>query len=294
MPRPAPETGAPIPARAAGSRGVRLGYVPGFHTGAYHVLHRRLFGTRRFSREVEYRIVAGWLPRPGRALDLACGGGDFAWALALRGDRVVGLDRDRDALRLARTVRPHVTGVDLVEGDALALPFGDGSFDLCLCNSSVEHFDDDRAALREMARVLKPGARLLLTTDAFPPRLTRLARWLPDRWLKPELRGPGRHARALEYHRRQHHVVRYFTREALAAKLREAGFAVEETRAYVSGALPRFAFELHLLLRGLSFYNAASQRLYPAWSLLSRFDSREGEGYGVAALARRPLPGEAT
>jgi len=240
---------------------------------------------------MEYRILAGWLPGPGRSLDVACGGGDFAWALALRGDRVVGLDRDREALALARTVRPHVAGVDLVEGDALRLPFRDGSFDLCLCNSSVEHFDDDEAALREMARVLRPGGRLVLTTDAFPRRLTRLARWLPDRWLKPELRGPGRQARAMEYHRRQHHVVRYFTPETLAAKLRGAGLAVQEVRSYVSGALPRFAFELHLLLRGLSFYNSTSQRLYPAWSLLSRFDARRGEGYGVAALASKPIPG---
>jgi ubiquinone/menaquinone biosynthesis C-methylase UbiE len=275
--------------KSAVRRRVGLGYVPGYHKGAYHILQRRLFGTRRFSREVEYRAVVGWLGEAGvRSLDVACGTGDFSWALALRGDRVVALDRDREALTLAREVQPHLEGVVIVEGDALQLPFRDGSFDLCFCNSSLEHFDDGPGGLREMARVLRPGGRLVLTTDAFPRRLTPLARWLPDLWVKSELRGADRHARTKAQHAGRHHVVRYYTPASLAQAMQAAGLEVREVRSYLTGALPRFVFELHLLLRGLSFYNATSQRLYPLWSLVSRFDSTRGEGYGVAALALKP------
>lgn len=61
----------------------------------------------------------------------------------------------------------------LVEGDALALPFRDGAFDVVLSVCAIEHFPDGAAALAEMARVLRPGGDLVLSADA----LTREQEW---------------------------------------------------------------------------------------------------------------------
>lgn len=270
------------------TRRSRFGYVPGYHTGTYHTVQRRLFGSRRFSREIEFRLIEPWFDGPPlRVLDLACGGGDFTWALALRGHRVVGLDRDLDALETTRPVRPHVSGTDFVGGDALALPFADARFDACMCNSSIEHFDDPLAALREVRRVLKPRGLLVLTTDAFPEQLSGFWSHVPRAWLKPHLRGEDVAGTARAHHRQKHHVTTYFTVEHMQRLLAEAGFDAQNVRNYLGGALPRAVFEAHVLLSGIDFYNATSQRLYPLLAPLSRLDSPAKPGFGVFAAARK-------
>jgi ubiquinone/menaquinone biosynthesis C-methylase UbiE len=266
----------------------RFGYVPGYHTGTYHRLQRRLFGSRRFSRELEYRLIAPWFAGPPlRVLDLACGGGDFTWALALSGHRVTGMDRDLEALQTTAPVRPHVAGTDFVGGDALHLPFRAGAFDACMCNSSIEHFDDPGSALRELARTLKPGGLLVLTTDAFPEALSSLWRHVPRRWLKSHLREGDVAQKAREHHRREHHVATYFTIGHMRGLLESAGFEVEDVRNYLGGPLPKAVFEAHIVLGGLEFYNTTSRRLYPLLAPLTRLDSKTRPGFGVFAAARK-------
>lgn len=76
---------------------------------------------------------------------------------------VTGLDSSEEAIRFCAE-----KGLGRVQlGDILKLPFPDDAFDLILTTDVVEHVDDDQAALRSIARVLKPGGVALLTAPAF-------------------------------------------------------------------------------------------------------------------------------
>ncbi len=115
------------------------------------------------------RAIFGTLLRdlqlaPGaRILDLGCGTGANLQFLSRFG-RVVGLDRGPAAARYSRE-RTHLP---VVQGDVVGLPFASNSVDLVTAFDLVEHIDDDRRCVGEMARVCRPGGHLLVTVPAFP------------------------------------------------------------------------------------------------------------------------------
>jgi SAM-dependent methyltransferase len=119
-----------------------------------------------------------------RVLDVACGHGRHAWALAGRVGELVGVDRSGAYLRRAATTRQ---GGGFVRGDVRALPFGDATFDAAYSwYSSLFMFGDaeNAAALAELARILRPGGRSLVH-HANPLRLAltpcdAARRTLPD------------------------------------------------------------------------------------------------------------------
>ena len=95
---------------------------------------------------------------PGdRVLDACCGTGDLAVAAERRGGRVVGLDFSEKMLERARR---KSGAIEWVQGDALALPFGDGEFDAATVGFGVRNLADLEAGLRELARVVRPGGKL--------------------------------------------------------------------------------------------------------------------------------------
>ena len=102
--------------------------------------------------------------RPGeRGLDLACGTGDIAFAAASRGARVVGLDITHRMLQLAH-LRQGYGGqapVSFITGDMTSLPFGSQTFDLVTTGYGLRNVPDLNLAIDEIARVLRPGGRLL-------------------------------------------------------------------------------------------------------------------------------------
>ena len=115
-------------------------------------------------------------PRSIRVLDLGCGGGFLANALAEQGFQVVGLDRSPEALAVAR--RHDSTGrVDYQCGDAGQLPFPAQSFDAVALMDFLEHVEDPALILREVSRVLKPGGLWLFHTF----NRTRVADWVAIR-----------------------------------------------------------------------------------------------------------------
>jgi ubiquinone/menaquinone biosynthesis C-methylase UbiE len=128
-----------------------------------------------FQRYVVPRITSLWAEdlvdracvRVGESvLDVACGTGAVTRLAAQQSGngRVVGLDLNADMLRVARGV-PHVDGksIEWCEGNALALPFEEGTFNIVLCQLGLQFFPDKSLALHEMARVLSFGGRLLLS-----------------------------------------------------------------------------------------------------------------------------------
>jgi demethylmenaquinone methyltransferase/2-methoxy-6-polyprenyl-1,4-benzoquinol methylase len=108
---------------------------------------------------------------PGdRVLDACCGTGDFAVEAERRGGRVVGLDFSERMLERAR--RKSGT-IEWVQGDALALPFGDGEFDAATVGFGVRNLADLERGLAELLRVLRPGGRLAVLEITRPRGLLR-------------------------------------------------------------------------------------------------------------------------
>jgi len=100
-----------------------------------------------------------------RCLDLAAGTGVSTEELARSGALVVGLDLSLGMLAVGRKVRP---AVGLLAGDALALPFADGALDAVTISFGLRNISDTAAALREMARVTRPGGRLVVCEFSAP------------------------------------------------------------------------------------------------------------------------------
>jgi demethylmenaquinone methyltransferase/2-methoxy-6-polyprenyl-1,4-benzoquinol methylase len=103
--------------------------------------------------------------RGERALDLAAGTGDIAFAVAASGARTIGLDLTHRMLVLAkrRSSREPAShaAIPWINGDMTALPFQSASFDLITTGYGLRNVPDLTAAVDEIVRVLKPGGRLL-------------------------------------------------------------------------------------------------------------------------------------
>jgi ubiquinone/menaquinone biosynthesis C-methylase UbiE len=169
---------------------------------------------RRWRRYLEETIGAtldALRPVPGeRILDVGCGTGLLLARLAerQRGVEAAGLDLTEAMLRVARV--DH--GADrLVRGDSAALPFAAGSLDAVVSSSSLHHWTDVTAALREMRRVVHPRGRVVITD------------WSRDPWyFRPLAR----------LHLRSPAVRQVLTLAQLVEALRSAGLVVTGSRVY--------------------------------------------------------------
>lgn len=111
------------------------------------------------------RLLAwGRARRPARVLDVATGAGHTARAFAAIARRVIAYDLTESMLRVARDAlrAAGVAEVRFVCGDVDALPFRDGAFDVVTCRIAPHHFAEVGAAVRQVARVLRPGGAFLV------------------------------------------------------------------------------------------------------------------------------------
>jgi SAM-dependent methyltransferase len=116
----------------------------------------------RGRQNVVCRILQRYAPPRARILDVGCGTGATSAALRRFGD-VRGLDMGLAALRHA-----SARGLVVALGSAENLPVGDAQFDVVVALDVLEHLDDDRRALDEIRRVLRPGGVFLATVPAYP------------------------------------------------------------------------------------------------------------------------------
>jgi demethylmenaquinone methyltransferase / 2-methoxy-6-polyprenyl-1,4-benzoquinol methylase len=122
---------------------------------------------RRWRAETARAVVS-----PGdRVLDSCCGTGDLAIAcLRAGGGRVTALDFSERMLERARKKSDEI---EWIEGDALALPFADGSFDAATVGFGVRNLEDLGKGLGELRRVLRTGGRLAILEITTPRGLLR-------------------------------------------------------------------------------------------------------------------------
>ncbi|MEX2646295.1 MAG: bifunctional demethylmenaquinone methyltransferase/2-methoxy-6-polyprenyl-1,4-benzoquinol methylase UbiE [Gaiellaceae bacterium] len=177
------------------------------------------------------RATAEAAVRPGdRVLDACCGTGDLAVACALAGGQVTGLDFSERMLERARRKAPEL---GWVQGDLLALPFADGTFDAATVGFGVRNVEDVGAGLRELRRVLRPGGRLAVLEITRPRGLLRHFYGLWFDLVVPLLGRvlPGGAA----YTYLPASVRRFPGPEDLAGLLQEAGFASVRFRLFAGG-----------------------------------------------------------
>jgi SAM-dependent methyltransferase len=160
-------------------------------------------GTTRDSTWLFERMTARTLDLveagPGRRiLDVASGFGQDALALAGRGATVVGAEPSARMTGWARLVSGRAEGPlpTWVRGWSDALPFRSGSFDAVYCKGALDHFDRPERAIAEMARVTRPGGRVVLAIANFESLACRAARAADaarERWLRRPPRRGRRH-----------------------------------------------------------------------------------------------------
>ena len=195
---------------------------------AYDAMNRAMTaGLDRRWREETARAVVN--PHD-RVLDGCCGTGDLALADLRAGGRVTGLDFSEAMLARARQ---KSDAIEWVAGDALALPFGDGSFDAVTVGFGVRNLDDLEAGLGELRRVLAQGGRIGILEITRPRGLLRPFYKLWFDGLVP-LAGkllPGGSA----YTYLPASVRRFPAAGELAELMREAGFEEVRYRLFAGG-----------------------------------------------------------
>jgi demethylmenaquinone methyltransferase/2-methoxy-6-polyprenyl-1,4-benzoquinol methylase len=187
--------------------------------------------------------------RDALVLDLCCGTGDLAFALARAGNaRIIGADfahpmlvraKQKSAVLASVSNEDAAVPVQFLEADALCLPFADTSFDLVTTAFGFRNLSNYEAGLREIHRVLKPGGTIAILDFTEPPRgmLGDLYRWYFCRVL-PKIGGliSGQSA---AYKYLPISVARFFRPPELASLLRTVGY---DSVAYSVWTLGTVAF----------------------------------------------------
>lgn len=148
-----------------------------------------------------------------RLLDVATGTGFTAFAFAPRVGEVVALDVSNGMLdqARARATASGVLNISWQQAPAEKLPFPDASFDLVTCRVAPHHFNDIRAFVSEVLRVLRSGGRLLVADTSVPDGLPGVDEW----------------QNRVEWLRDRSHVRNYSPSE-WSATLHQAGFTIEQ------------------------------------------------------------------
>ena len=158
-----------------------------------------LFGLHELLNPVRVPFVIERLRDSGArsVLDVGCGGGFLAEAIAEQGYEVTGVDRSMTAI--AAATRSTFTKTRYLGADAHRLPFADDAFDTVVLSEVLEHVERPGVAFSEAVRVLAPGGALVITG----PNRTFLSRfvliWLAQEWPTRTLpRGLHDHHRFLQ------------------------------------------------------------------------------------------------
>ena len=132
--------------------------------GAYHWLE-----TNPRSREFNPPLVARYkvlldVMKTGAVLDIGAGDGYLSAQLAGQCAQVLAMELEAEGARIAHDMLSEYANVDVFRGDSYQLPFADNSLDQVVMADVIEHLEDARGAVLEVARVLSPNGQFVLTT----------------------------------------------------------------------------------------------------------------------------------
>ncbi len=196
-------------------------------------------------------------------IDVGCGAGRHSFEAFRRGADVIAFDQsasdlnDVDEILQAMKEQGEVPAsarAEAVKGDALDLPFADGTFDCVIASEILEHVPEDHRAIAELVRVLKPGGALAITVP----------RWLPERvcWALSD-----------EYHANEGGHIRIYRADELRGKVLAHGLRMTHTPPCARAA--RAVLVAEVRCRDVEFGASPGDRLPPA----------AGVGHGQQAVA---------
>ncbi|PWF47655.1 class I SAM-dependent methyltransferase [Massilia glaciei] len=259
------------------------GSEPGWNTGGHADFYDRceaqsagVAALERFAAiQAAVMRALGAPTRPLNVADIGCGAGTQSRLWASAGHRVAGADINAALITLARR-RALEAGQEIrfELASATALPWPERSMDLCLAPGLLEHVDDWRACLAEMARVLRPGGALYLSTnnklcplqDAFA---LPLYAWYPG-WLKRRCVRLARTTRPSLAGHATYPALNWFTYYGLRADLARHGMdSLDRFDMIDPRRLRRFQRPAFALLRALPPLRFCAHVLTPCTALLA-------------------------
>ena len=160
---------APSKRRPSAKPTVDLGHSFDGFTAVHHPDGHFLF------RRIEESLLHEAPATGSVTLDVACGAGKLAARIAANGGQAWGLEPSAEMLELSGFVVPPGS-VTLVRGIAETLPFRDDSFDSILCQGALDHFAEPDAFMREAARIVKPGGRVVVALANYESLSCRIGR----------------------------------------------------------------------------------------------------------------------
>jgi demethylmenaquinone methyltransferase / 2-methoxy-6-polyprenyl-1,4-benzoquinol methylase len=181
---------------------------------------------------------------PNDVLDLATGSGDVAFALSRglpRSTHILGMDFCQPMLDEAEAKKRAAGGssfqnVRFQQGDGLALPLADSSFDAVTISFGLRNLADRNQGLREMRRVLRPGGRLFVLEFSQPHAWFRSVYFFYLRRILPRIAGIVTGDRDAYVYLNET-IEKFPGRAALAAEIRAAGFSKVEGHALTFGTV---------------------------------------------------------
>jgi ubiquinone/menaquinone biosynthesis C-methylase UbiE len=207
-------------------------------------------------RRIEWRRMRSMinLPRNVLCLDIACGDGALDKQLSRR-FQMVGVDSSR---------RNPPKSTPFVVSDGHRLPFPDSTFDMVVCSSALEYFDE-RLLFEEMSRVLGPNGEVVITADSETRSLGELR----------------------EEYRRKNSQIHFYTIESLTEKLEASGFEVIESEYLLTSLLTdklyKYGIKKSWVGRPWNFLSVVAY--YPC--VASDFLFRKSAGHTVIVHARK-------
>ena len=174
---------------------------------------------------------------PGaRALDLCCGTGDLALALAARGAEVTGLDFSAPMLEVAARRKQGANPV-FIQGDALQIPFPDASFDIVTMGYGLRNLASWEQGLAEMWRVARPGGRVIILEFGKPANALWRRLYFTHLRCSVPLTGWIFCGNAQAYAYILESLKHYPAQRAVAAKMREMKFDNVRVVDFMGGAM---------------------------------------------------------